>query len=621
MSKRILLLHVTVVGAERPSATVEFGDRLTVIHGASDTGKSHIFELINYAMGLAKAIEMPPEARGYQYVLLGLQTEEQGALTFVRDLAGGSVGLVEGDLREFPAGPAEVHMKANHTSTDPMSVSRFLLAQMDLDQQFVRQNQNNATKMLELRQVIRLAAVGEEKILSRNSPVEFGQHTARPGEAAIFRLFIEGSDDSGLIEIPKKEELKKIAASKVEVLETVITDLESKLTGVPPVEELRDQLVKLANSLRNATAHVESESAQRDKAVRERSQVTQRLIKVNERHDEVSDLLARFGLLQSQYESDLGRLDMLSQADDYFAGTGGLACPFCGSSPQHQHGSNVSGDGALDDSQFAIAVESEKRKIAVLRSDLKQTLDTLVSQEMELRSAREELRSLIGRGTELIRALDRDLQLPGGELDRMLKVKSTIEQQLQLHAHVEQLVEIRNSVSTVPTVKTSTDVPIAADDLGRFDQCAREILTAWAFPHNGSVYFSTSDRDLVVDNRTRRSRGKGVRSILHALFNVALAEYCLRFNLRHPGFVLLDSPIVTYRQPNEPAAFGEDETILTNVVDAFYSYLQNGFGGQSIILENKSPLAPLPQGSREYLFEGPDSGSGRKGFYPDVHSD
>ena len=80
--------------------------------------------------------------------------------------------------------------------------------------------------------------------------------------------------------------------------------------------------------------------------------------------------------------------------------------------------------------------------------------------------------------------------------------------------------------------------------------------------------------------------------------------------------MILDAPVVTYRQPGDPELSGEDETISTNVVDAFYVYLQNQFGGQSLILENKSPVSPLPEGSREYFFGGMTATTQRTGFYP-----
>ena len=38
-----------------------------------------------------------------------------------------------------------------------------------------------------------------------------------------------------------------------------------------------------------------------------------------------------------------------------------------------------------------------------------------------------------------------------------------------------------------------------------------------------------------------------VRAILHAAFTLSLAQYCFDRDFPHPGFVVLDSPLVTYR--------------------------------------------------------------------------
>ncbi|MGP5008826.1 ATP-binding protein, partial [Brachybacterium tyrofermentans] len=101
MTSRLQLIHLTVVGKDLPPATIEFGDKLTVIHGASDTGKSHVFDLIRYAFGLDKSIDIPNEGKGYQYVHLGFATDSGNTVTLIRDLTGGSIGVVEGDAREL----------------------------------------------------------------------------------------------------------------------------------------------------------------------------------------------------------------------------------------------------------------------------------------------------------------------------------------------------------------------------------------------------------------------------------------------------------------------------------------------------------------------------------------
>ncbi|MUN63413.1 hypothetical protein GMA12_09715 [Kocuria sediminis] len=615
MVSRLHLVHLTAVGNSVAPATIEFGDRLTVIHGASDTGKSHIFDLLSYAFGIAQAIELPDEAKGYQYVHLGVRTTEGNIVTLVRDFNGGRIGLVEEDLRELTTNLAPEYLAPKHVSKDPRSASRYLLSLTDLDESVVRTNQYNETRPLQWRDVFRLTAVDEETILTKRSPIEFGQYHDRPVESAIFRMFIEGQDDSGLTPIPKAAELKKISANKLEILDQVIADLEQELAASPPVDQLHNQLARLNESLIAASRTMNDVSSQRDELVLRRAANTKTLASFVERQDELGSLEARFGLLHTQYESDLSRLEMLAQASDVLAVEEDGSCPFCGAEPAHQHWPE-SPLTTEEPATFAAAIASEQNKIMSLRANLDETISSIRFERQEITVRASALRDDNAQLTTQIRRLDTAIETPGGELPPLLKTRSLVERQIDSHDRLLNLLALRTATAQVNKPKTSTEVPIVSGDLHQFDTVAQEILRQWSFSNDSTVHYSTSERDLFVDQRLRRVRGKGVRSILRALFNVSLAEYCLRRDYRHPGFVILDSPIVTYRQPGDPELRGEEETISTNVVDAFYVYLQNQFGGQSLILENKSPISPLPEGSREYFFGGTAATTQRTGFYP-----
>jgi hypothetical protein len=81
-----------------------------------------------------------------------------------------------------------------------------------------------------------------------------------------------------------------------------------------------------------------------------------------------------------------------------------------------------------------------------------------------------------------------------------------------------------------------------------------------------------------------------------------------RKNLPHPGFVLVDSPLVTYREPEEHMGEG--------VKDAFYRNLATSFGdAQVIILENEEPPAAI---TKQIAFTGftKNRTIGRYGLFP-----
>ena len=70
------LTHLTFVGTDVEPATIDFGPKLTVIYGASDTGKSFIVDSIDFAMGSSK-LRSIRESEPYSYVLLGFKIGER----------------------------------------------------------------------------------------------------------------------------------------------------------------------------------------------------------------------------------------------------------------------------------------------------------------------------------------------------------------------------------------------------------------------------------------------------------------------------------------------------------------------------------------------------------------
>lgn len=45
---------------------------------------------------------------------------------------------------------------------------------------------------------------------------------------------------------------------------------------------------------------------------------------------------------------------------------------------------------------------------------------------------------------------------------------------------------------------------------------------------------------------------KGLRPITQAAFSISLMEYCVGNDSAHPGFLILDSPLLSYKEPEGP---------------------------------------------------------------------
>ncbi|MGW3304586.1 hypothetical protein [Streptomyces rubiginosohelvolus] len=80
---RLTLVHLTFLGMDKLPAAVEFSPGLTVIYGASDTGKSYVEEAVDYMLG-ASELKSIPEDDGYTRILLGLRVSDGRSLTLSR---------------------------------------------------------------------------------------------------------------------------------------------------------------------------------------------------------------------------------------------------------------------------------------------------------------------------------------------------------------------------------------------------------------------------------------------------------------------------------------------------------------------------------------------------------
>ena len=145
-----------------------------------------------------------------------------------------------------------------------------------------------------------------------------------------------------------------------------------------------------------------------------------------------------------------------------------------------------------------------------------------------------------------------------------------------------------------------------------FAKHVEEILKAWHFPGADRVYFDSKARDLIIDGKLRIARGKGLRAITHAAFTIGLLSFCKEKQTPHPGFVVLDSPLLAYRAPEGP----EDDLRGKDLNERFYKYLA-AFPNdrQVIIVENSDPPADILKRPQVTQFSA-NPHSGRYGFFP-----
>jgi hypothetical protein len=129
------LRHLAFSGPEKAMATIEFGEGLNMIYGASNTGKSSVFDAIDFILGrdsTKKPLKEIPEHEGYDVLSLGIKFSHGPEVTFSRPLQGGSLLIYDG-LHFNPRNlDGSTIMRAGKPTKTERSVNDFIM-EMDIN--------------------------------------------------------------------------------------------------------------------------------------------------------------------------------------------------------------------------------------------------------------------------------------------------------------------------------------------------------------------------------------------------------------------------------------------------------------------------------------------------------
>lgn len=610
---RIALIHLTFVGKDVEPATIDFGPKLTVIYGASDTGKSFIADSIDFAMGSSR-LRSIRESEPYSHILLGIRIGDE-SLTLVRALNAGIIRVYDGILKGIPSSTAVAELKSRHTKGRTNTISAFLLERIGLYGKVLRKNSENKVVELTLRQLAPFFVVHEGQMVALTPPYHPVGRTDATAELSLLRVLLEGDDDSELDALVP-DDVRKVSKGKYEVLQQVLSGLYRTVEGSAPANELQHQLEVLGNTMSELNPAINDVLARRHTLIRARDELADGQRSLEHRVAQMMEITARFTLLRDQYRSDLARLEAVQEAGNVLGFFQSDICLFCGAAANHQ---NPPGHAVAEAEEFAIAIVAEQQKTANLLTDLQLTLADLEEQVSTTQDAALEAARRTESAHDAVVALDGEIAPQQQELAAAYAKQSQVTHMLATYKQIE---EIETLASTFATPEGPQDAPVAKkwpslQSLNTLSAAIKLLLVGWGIETAGGVAFDVEKDDLLVDGRPRHTRGKGMRSMIHASFTLGLAEFCEERGLPHPGVTVLDSPLVTYRQPETVGANvdNKDEYVSFNVAAAFYSYLDIEASAQTVVIENTTPPAQLSDTAIVHHFT-KQEGLGRYGFFP-----
>lgn len=613
MQGRLKLTKLILAGENKKDAIINFKGGLNVIAGASDTGKSFAFECIDFALGSSSNPKTVPEMKGYRSVFLEIEDIGQEEIFTLRrnfsEDEKNEIFIYYSNYQEKDAAEVE---KLSVTHNAKKSLSKKLLNCCDCTYKYVMKNTKGDTRAFTFRSFSPLIMINELRITARHSPIYHtdsrGSTFATPARTA-FKTVISGIDY-------KKEEKKE----NTEIIKAKLKGKIEQLSQI--IDEIRIENNELIKDTEDINTEKSIEIIELNKFIKEKSEEIKKYeldykeiqTEIEIKNTELKHLLNnnnKFVLLKKNYLSDLERLEFIYDAFDLTQQLVEVECPIC-HSPMKVNEMEKSDD-------YYEALATEKIKIEVQLAELDETIKDLSD---EIISKKQRISKLENYKEEITDNLNNNLGPIVAEKVKKVQELMDAQERINLITRNEKRINKYNTEISKWQEKidsTGQEKGKKIEDLPEAytNELCKEIkflLQGCDFiGKEGKIKYNNTTEDVEVGEKEKASYGKGARAIINSTFLIGIMNYCYKRNLCHPGIVVLDSPLTTYKEKDKKD--GDDETITKGTKEKFYEMLAEQKNGQIIIFDNEEPSSTVKTKINYLHFSG-DSTVGRKGLIP-----
>jgi len=587
--------EIKVSGPGKSDSTIKLKQGVNIIYGPSNTGKSYIINCIDYIFG---AKDSPiDESFGYDTISVTVRTES-GSVVMRRGLGKNKI-VVESDDPSVESGEYNSQASGkNHEKTiNFVWLSLFGIQ----DYHSVISNENFDKRVLSCRTFLHMFLLTETKIIAKESVVLSNIPTSNTAEISSLIFLLTGQDfkdsekqDSDEIKNAKRTAVKAYINKELFSLSERSRELTERLGE----NESFDLQEEIKEALRNITAL----EKQIQESVRENQAILERLHVCNEELSECKVLLSRYDELMTQYSADVRRLSFIVDGEANIEEHPEGKCPFC------------DGKISLDKTNYIEAAKADCRKIKLQMKDLEKAQKALQEEKEGLEREIAQLLAKKQTTEELI----------------SVELTPTLEALNEKLALFREIVELKREIEILKKIaeKKSSDI-IAADedddnavkfkvrehlDYDFIESISKDIRTLLEKSHYDNLLtavFDKSTMDVVVNGKAKRSNGKGYCAFLNTTVALALARYMIENAKYTPGLLVLDSPILSFKETDDKKP---SESMRNGL---FENLVSQDNALQLIIVENEIPSIDYKEAKLIQFTK--NRKEGRYGFLNDVY--
>lgn len=243
----VFIKSVIAKGQNKRDSIVEFSQNLSIIYGASNTGKTYIFKIINYLFGSSKL--NVKSNTGYTIFFMTISFDNKDII-FSRNLNSSRIDVV-----------SYHHLiKSGTYSTDLESdypINKVYLSLLGINEDFrVPFNKNCEMKRFTFRSFLHLLMINETQI-ERPTSIILPKETTLKTYFLSELLFILNEQDFSCYDPEEKDSIKRAKKSALkEYISNKIKDIENKINQIKQNNSILKEDIDICESINQLTCEL-----------------------------------------------------------------------------------------------------------------------------------------------------------------------------------------------------------------------------------------------------------------------------------------------------------------------------------------------------------------------------
>lgn len=599
-----------LTGKSVESKSVSFKKGLNILVGPSNTGKTYVFQCIDFVLGRSKPPKKIKLSKNYEYAYLEIEEYSSGEIsTISRSLLDSSYLFYQNT--NFSNIDKVAPISLDGKLSEKENISSLILRLCGFEPPIkIKKNQNLATVNFSFRHFANFILIKEDVMILERSPIYTGSYTDRTLCLNVFKFLLTNNDDSSLKKTEKREVWSAKKDASINLLQKLLDEETEKLSVL---EQKKNEYTGVSFNKQNAE---QLESIQKQISIVNEELSENENLKNRIQSDIIynENLKYKFNLLKEQYLSDIERLQFIDEGSFLLNQLNVTKCPHCGEDlsevNQHNHKDIVM-------SRVNEACDYEIRKIRNNLLELEKTTQTvndiIESLQKDLRESKNALEESKVQLQEILQPKLTALnEAWNNSLEYEVAVSKVDSANKQI-AYLQSLITDTSSEKHIPNINTNQEIITIIND-SIFPTLLEKNLKKCLFIEDTSlpiIFYMNNDNELdfLINGEERETFGKGYRSIITSIFHATLMIYCQEKKFPHLNLLILDSPVNAFKD------LEANEKLPESVQNRFFEFLADNFSDkQLIVIENDLVLDDLARNINVIEFTR-NKKLGRYGFF------